>query len=175
MHCEKCQRDIQNGQLYDFYYGNQTGKVRRGRQTITTYSIRGKRQSFLCNECLFTYAMQQRAKNFIIAAIVFIVIAAIVGLFALGVQDPNTSLAVTCATILIAAYALSLFLTSFVERKRAENQDFAGLTKNEREDYGSRLGIKIHSADLQSQGFKQFFTPGRMRTLKLSFSPVNTR
>jgi len=174
MFCDKCRLDIQDGQPYTFYYGNQAGKTRRGRQMITTYSFGGAQQTFLCNKCVFTYAMQERAKGFRIGSLFMVGVACIGGIVAFVAPDPNTAEILWFAVALIVAYALSLFLTGAVEKRRAENNDFASLSQTVREDRGSRLAIVLRSASLQAQGYHKFFTPGSMKRLKQSI-PVQTR
>jgi hypothetical protein len=174
MICENCQHDTPSGQTYAFYYGNQTGKIRRNRQTITTYSIGGAQQSFLCNNCVFAHAMRKRAKGFTIAALVFVGITCAVGAFAFFAINPNLAEVSGLITALIGAYALSLFLTGLVEKKRAENHDFASLSQSTRTDSGSGLAITLCKGKLQAQGYQQFFTPARMKELKLPL-PATTR
>lgn len=173
MLCEKCQRDVQAGQSYIFYYGNQTGKVRRGRQTITSYSIGGSQQPYLCNDCVFTFAMKERAGGFIGAGITFLIGAAIVGIIAFFWQDLTSAPIFWLAAALVLGYAISLILTSFVEKKRAENRDFDALSKTLQTDRGSKLAIALRKAGLESSGFKEFFTPGRMKELRIS-TPLKT-
>ncbi len=174
MLCEKCQRDTPAASPYIFYYGNQTGKVRRGRQTITTYSIGGSQQPTLCNECVFTFAMKQRANGFIGAAVFFFIVAAVAAIVAVVSPDLNNGLVFWLAAALLLGYTLSLFFTSFVERKRSANHDFETLVKSRRDTIGSELAISLRKPDMQARGFKQFFTPSRMKQLKLS-APAKPR
>ncbi len=157
---------LRGGKPYIFHYGNVLRKVRRGNRTITTFQISGSQQALLCSNCVFAFAMTARSTGFLQAAIALLVIAVIVGIIALVVDDSILSDLFGLAFVLVLAYTLSLFIMSFVEKKRAENQDFALLSASQREESGSKIAINLCKPALQAKGFKEFFTPNRLKQLR---------
>lgn len=168
MICLKCQRDVdaQQGGSYIFHYGNQTGKTRRGRTTITHYQIAGSEEPFLCNNCVFAHAMQKRATTYRGWGIFFIVAACVLAVITLLALDSSTAEICWLAVGLGLAYAVSLFLMGSVEKKRIVNQDFASMSKSAQRSAGTSLAMATRKADLQARGFRELFTPERMRQLK---------
>lgn len=168
MQCEDCQCDVQEAHLYTFYYSN---KGRAISSRTMQYSIKGSVKALLCDDCVFYHAMWVRARSLRGAAIAMFVLACLLGIVAFINQDPTGARVVWLAAILVLAYALSLFLTSLVENRRAENQDFASLTKAVWQDRGSRLAIEVHKADLQARGYHVFFTPARLKRMQRVMTP----
>lgn len=168
MICLKCQRDVnaQQGGSYIFHYGNQTGKTRRGRTTITHYQIAGSEEPFLCNSCVFTYAMQKRAATYRGWGIFFIIAAIVLAIVSLIAVDSSTAVICWLAVGLGLAYAISLFLMGAVEKKRIANQEFANMSSSTQKNAGTALAMATRKADLQARGFRELFTPARMRQLK---------
>jgi hypothetical protein len=158
MFCQNCRRDVQHGKFYyALSYGNAYKKVRQlarqmadpARQSSTRLTINaltgGSQQVFLCNDCVFTVKMKERAGNFLYAAKWFFGIACLVGaVLFIPWNDPITHEIILFATALIMAYALSLFMTSFVEKKRADNRDFETLSEEEQDESGSKLAIALN-------------------------------
>jgi hypothetical protein len=167
MRCQKCLKDVQEAKLYTFYYGNQTGKVRRGRQIITNYQISGSHQLSLCNDCVFAYAMDRRAIAYRGWGIFFVLVACVPAIIALISDDSILAELLWLAAAFGLTFAISLVLMGEVEKKRVENHDFASLPEATQADKGSRLAIALRTSDLHARGYQEFFTPNRMKQLQM--------
>jgi hypothetical protein len=172
MICKKCLQDVDvsEGGVCPFYYGTLIDTKRRGSTTITRYRISGKEEVFLCNTCVVIYAMGQRSGVYRFVAIGVAMAAGLVLLLTLLAQNSTASVTFLLISGLILVVALVLFLLGIMEQKRVERQHYDHLSAKARAEYGSSLAVSMRRDLLQARGYTQFFTPERMKSLKLSIN-----
>ena len=170
MICQNCQQDVneQKGRAYIFYYGTQSNNTPRS----TRYSIKGSEKLLLCNDCVFTYAMQKRAAIYCRWSIFFALVACAIGLIAQFGSDGSTGAIPWLGAALALVYAISLFVMGAVEKKRVENQDFTHLSTAFHSLRGSDLAIALRKVIWQERGYNTFFTPQRLKKLNRIPSPT---
>ncbi len=168
MICPKCLQDldISKGRTYSFYYGIITHRTLGGNTVTTRYQMSGKEETFLCNTCVFTYAMSQRAAFYRIGAVIGAIVACPVMLIALLLSNGSAFL----GGGLILACAFVLFQVAGVVQKRVENQHFAHLSNMAQDQYGSQLATSVCKADFRRRGYDQLFTPQAIKRLKKPIS-----
>jgi hypothetical protein len=144
MKCENCGREHSSGHYYNFYYGTKSKSYRRNEVlaavTQTNYEIKGQRESWICNFCVYA--------RLGLSLGVLLLLAFGFSLFIY----PNLSGSMS------SAYYLPLSLITF-------GIYFLTIPPHSRTELGDLLAIRVNKKALKGQGYNAFLTTGRHKKL----------
>lgn len=156
--CQSCQQSP--GDLYSFYYGNETGRTqkRSGKTTTTTttYRIVGSMQVALCRSCVDKKGSRDAVVNLALVSVLAVALWIILPWVLPGNGWPAYIFPVVFSIIaLVEANNLVRFRSDRVFR----------LEQNNRKETGEKLAIALSTKSLTEKGYNSFFTPNQKSSL----------